>query len=73
MNYIKSIRRKNKMSREELSQKLNIPVKLLSKYERATNPVLTLQLKERFKSIFELSEEELNYEIKATEHAQTSN
>lgn len=52
-------RRKNKMSREYLAEQMNIPINLLIEYERAVNPVLTLQLKERFKQIFNLKEEDL--------------
>lgn len=68
MNIYMSIRKKNKISREELTERIGVPLKVLIAYEQATNPVPTLHFKERFKYIFGLSEEDLDGEIKTTKH-----
>lgn len=59
MNAYMRIRRQNKMSREELAERMQIPVRLVVAYERAKHPVPTLHYHRNFMAIFNVTEEEL--------------
>ena len=62
MNIYKKIRCQNKMTIEDLAKEMGLPVQIITLYERCTNPVPTLHFKERFKKIFNVTEEELRGE-----------
>lgn len=54
-----SIRRKHKVKREELAQRIGVPKKLVIGYEHATHPEPTLYYKTRFKTIFNCTDDDL--------------
>lgn len=59
MNAYMKIRRENKMSREELAERMQLPVVTIIRYENAANPVPSMHFKRNFKRIFNVTNEEL--------------
>nr|WP_278842526.1 XRE family transcriptional regulator [Melissococcus plutonius] len=53
------IRRKHKLSRKDLAQRIGVPAKLVIIYERAEYPQPTLYYKTRFKTIFNCTDDDL--------------
>ncbi|MFD1899220.1 helix-turn-helix domain-containing protein [Enterococcus termitis] len=56
MNAYMKIRRENKMSREELAERLQLPVGTIVCIEKATTPVPSMHFKENFKRIFNVTD-----------------
>ncbi|MGK9295805.1 XRE family transcriptional regulator [Melissococcus plutonius] len=54
-----SIRRKHKVSREILAQRIGVPISIVINYECATHPEPTLYYKTRFKTIFNCTDDDL--------------
>lgn len=59
MNAYRRIRRKNKMSQAELTERMQVPTYYISRIERAENPVPTLHFQKNFEAIFNVTEEEI--------------
>ncbi|MGK9341671.1 XRE family transcriptional regulator, partial [Melissococcus plutonius] len=62
VNKYMKIRRKHKLSREDLAQRIGAPVKLVIIYERAEYPQPSLYYKTRFKNIFNCTNDDLKEE-----------